>query len=698
MKILKKRKTQTGVFTIALVLGALILGFNLISSAEAAPLADIDDQFYVERPRASARIEGSSELRFTLYDDDNSQPEYDAGLFRSDCVTRFGTIVSNDYSIKQSGNVYVKSWNSDGPILDQASIPNGNYCLKVCVTLKNAENNYSVCDLRPIILADHVNSNPTITSAVPNTLFLIGQTFGYDVNATDADGDALTYSLTTAPSFLQINSSTGEITSKGALTRTGSFAVVVTVTDGNGGQTSQEFTIQVLEQPTPDPGSVVLISPTEDSVFRDDKENKIEWTMNNLSGISKIILAYSTDAETWNEIAELGASTTAYIWKIENLSSGDYYIRVQIITSDGTTYEDVSDQFSLINSSDENIQDSSSIIEVEPGEDSENKQISEIKAKLVPSQGASINKESLLVLLDDEEVTDSCQIDGDILTCSFDEPLSEGNHKVYMEFEDSAGKKTSKQWFFSVKGEEKESESSTNIDANRTILIILGICGLVLLLLVIPWMLYLMWRRRNEDQTNISADTYSQDNYGQYDPYSLDSGTGAAGSGVDYTQEQPLPAQDVNVNIGDAGEVVDVNKEPARTEDFDAYSIGEGSLSGDDYQEAETPQVQPAPVQPGQAAAQPAAQKGDQFSEDDIPDWLKEETYSDEEKKALNEMQGDDQKNNDNQKGEPADSSAAQPIGPSGQTIDLNTIDEKKEEIQGAEPYGDYGLAQKDND
>lgn len=212
MKVKRVKKIKSILFLSIislLTLGALSFGFKDFLKVEAAPLADPSDIFYVDLPRPSTQIYGISTLRFKIFDDENANPEYSASLFQTDCKTKFGTIVQNDRSIKNSSNIYTKSWNTNGPILDKASIPNGNYCLKVCVTLKNGTTNYAVCDLRSVKIVDQVNHAPVITSILTNTNFLIGQTFSYDVNATDADNDKLTYSLTSAPKFLQIVSLLG---------------------------------------------------------------------------------------------------------------------------------------------------------------------------------------------------------------------------------------------------------------------------------------------------------------------------------------------------------------------------------------------------------------------------------------------------------------------------------------------------------
>ncbi|WP_434113447.1 PKD domain-containing protein [Methylocaldum sp. GT1TLB] len=86
------------------------------------------------------------------------------------------------------------------------------------------------------------NVLPAITSA-PLTAATVGQSYVYDVDATDADGDVLVFSLATAPAGMSLDVATGVI--QWTPTAEGTFAVTVTVSDGRGGTASQSFKIVV---------------------------------------------------------------------------------------------------------------------------------------------------------------------------------------------------------------------------------------------------------------------------------------------------------------------------------------------------------------------------------------------------------------------------------------------------------------------
>jgi hypothetical protein len=89
------------------------------------------------------------------------------------------------------------------------------------------------------------NSAPVIEST-PVTTAKEGAAYTYDVEATDPNEDTLTYSLTTSPTGMTINSTTGVITWTPTESQVGENEVVVEVSDGNK-STTQSFTVTVAE-------------------------------------------------------------------------------------------------------------------------------------------------------------------------------------------------------------------------------------------------------------------------------------------------------------------------------------------------------------------------------------------------------------------------------------------------------------------
>jgi hypothetical protein len=90
-----------------------------------------------------------------------------------------------------------------------------------------------------------VNYAPEIVT-LPVTTTIADNLYQYDVHAIDLNGDVLTYSLTTSPSGMTINASTGLIQWTPTGAQVGTHAVTVSVSDGNGGSDTQNFNLIVV--------------------------------------------------------------------------------------------------------------------------------------------------------------------------------------------------------------------------------------------------------------------------------------------------------------------------------------------------------------------------------------------------------------------------------------------------------------------
>ena len=88
------------------------------------------------------------------------------------------------------------------------------------------------------------NTAPIITTTAVTQVYE-NQAYSYDVDATDPDGDTLTYSLT-QPTWLSIDSTTGLITGTApSVNQDTDYTVNIEVSDGNGGTDTQTYTLTV---------------------------------------------------------------------------------------------------------------------------------------------------------------------------------------------------------------------------------------------------------------------------------------------------------------------------------------------------------------------------------------------------------------------------------------------------------------------
>ncbi len=86
---------------------------------------------------------------------------------------------------------------------------------------------------------------PPAIRSIPPTEAVIGRAYLYTVDASDAEGDPLVYTLLAAPAGMSIVETTGEISWTPAVGQLGQQEVVIQVADGVGGASTQAYAIRV---------------------------------------------------------------------------------------------------------------------------------------------------------------------------------------------------------------------------------------------------------------------------------------------------------------------------------------------------------------------------------------------------------------------------------------------------------------------
>jgi PGF-pre-PGF domain-containing protein len=112
------------------------------------------------------------------------------------------------------------------------------------------------------LVVQNVNDNPVITTT-PKDLVHEHELYSYDVNASDEDGDFLTFILTLSPGAMSINRTTGLVSFVPQQHDVGAHNVTVVVEDGFGGMASQSFEL-IVENVNDKP--VVTSSPSANAV------------------------------------------------------------------------------------------------------------------------------------------------------------------------------------------------------------------------------------------------------------------------------------------------------------------------------------------------------------------------------------------------------------------------------------------------
>ncbi len=99
-----------------------------------------------------------------------------------------------------------------------------------------------------LMILGGVNQAPQITT-VPVVEVIAGRPYAYEVDATDTEDDALTFSLLTAPEGMNVDAITGRISWDPITTDLGVHTVVLEVDDGRGGRVQQDYELSVIEPP-----------------------------------------------------------------------------------------------------------------------------------------------------------------------------------------------------------------------------------------------------------------------------------------------------------------------------------------------------------------------------------------------------------------------------------------------------------------
>ena len=90
------------------------------------------------------------------------------------------------------------------------------------------------------------NATPTI-GGTPSGSVAVGKSYSFTPSASDADGDALSFSITGKPAWASFSSSTGRLSGSPGSSRIGTYPnIVISVSDGEASATLPPFAINVV--------------------------------------------------------------------------------------------------------------------------------------------------------------------------------------------------------------------------------------------------------------------------------------------------------------------------------------------------------------------------------------------------------------------------------------------------------------------
>ncbi|MFS8131198.1 MAG: hypothetical protein ACMG57_04420 [Candidatus Dojkabacteria bacterium] len=533
---------------LVIFLSAILLTPILALGLKAEVLGDPNDILTVITPSANQKVAGSINITWYMFDNNQNVIPYKINLYdASTCrTTNFGQINSTNNGTSSTTQLNTYSWNTRST-LTTANLVDGNYCLKICLAMKNGAGDYSACNARYVRIVNN-NKAPTITSIPNNLIIKESDSWTYQIRATDPDNDPITYRLVLGVPFLTINQQTGLVSTNGvsktlpAGVNRADYNIIVSADDNFAGAVNQQFTLTIIKDtsvgvppptttPVSGPGGITankpsvinFISPKEGQEFS-GQENKIAWEASDVDGIATLKLSYSKDANSWININEFVSDIPSeYNWDVRTLDDGDYFLQILVKDKLGNEVSRISKKFSINNNSAGPDQTNNPlIINLRPQDNSEiTDKRPEISGDFIPADNSEIDPNTFSIKLNDQDGLMDCQHDNKNFSCRPKEDLKNGLNKVTAVIKDSTGREVTVEWSFTVKDE--GAVSAPVVDSSNETVVIFGreiprnifniiliICCIAALLILIPWILYLIWtgRRRNEEATVETKTSY----------------------------------------------------------------------------------------------------------------------------------------------------------------------------------------------
>lgn len=172
-----------------------------------------------------------------------------------------------------------------------------------------------------IAVAAAANRAPTI-SGTPTTSVVAGASYSFTPASGDADGDTLTFSVSNAPAWLSLSTTTGKLT---GTAQAGSWSnIIITVTDGKLSTALPAFSITVTAAPAPATGTATLswAAPSQNTDGSALTDLAGYWVFHGVSA-----------SDLSEKIRVSGASTTTY--SFTQLAAGAHYFAVSAYNSAG---------------------------------------------------------------------------------------------------------------------------------------------------------------------------------------------------------------------------------------------------------------------------------------------------------------------------------------------------------------------------
>jgi hypothetical protein len=166
------------------------------------------------------------------------------------------------------------------------------------------------------------NQAPAINGSAPQTA-AVGKPYSFQPNATDPNGDPLTFSIDSKPGWATFDQSTGRLYGTPAAADVGTHEeIVVKVTDGKSESALPQFAVTVTSGGSSTTGSATL-------VWQAPSANTDGSPLENLTGYR---IHYGTESGNYSETVSVDTvGLTSYV--VENLEPGTYYFTITAVAN-----------------------------------------------------------------------------------------------------------------------------------------------------------------------------------------------------------------------------------------------------------------------------------------------------------------------------------------------------------------------------
>jgi hypothetical protein len=171
-----------------------------------------------------------------------------------------------------------------------------------------------------------VNRAPTI-SGTPRTSVNVSTAYAFRPTVSDADGDALAFSISNRPAWATFNTATGQLSGTPTAMSVGTYSnIVISVSDGKSRATLAAFAITVTD----------VSRGAAELMWEPPTQNTDGSALTNLAGYRIVYGASATRLTQTIQVANAGLSS----YVVENLAPGTYYFAVRAYASSGAESSD----------------------------------------------------------------------------------------------------------------------------------------------------------------------------------------------------------------------------------------------------------------------------------------------------------------------------------------------------------------------